>query len=91
MWVVYTFIGYMLLALVTPLALALWPTWRKASVSREVTCPAAGAPALVSLDPWFAVRMHALGNSEVRVKDCVRWPECRQCGRECLAQIGAAA
>lgn len=91
MWVVYTFISYLILALLVPIAWALWPIWRRARVSRRVTCPSASAPALVTLDSWYAVRMHALGNSEVRVETCERWPERRQCGQECLAQIGPAA
>jgi hypothetical protein len=28
MWVVYTFVSYLLLALLVPTAWALWPTWR---------------------------------------------------------------
>lgn len=61
MWVVYAFISYLILALLVPTALALWPTWRRARISRHLTCPAASAAALVTLDPWYAVRMHVLG------------------------------
>ena len=91
MWVVYTFISYLVLALLVPTVWALWPTWRRARASRHVTCPGISAPALIALDPWYAVRMHALGNSELRVRRCARWPEHRDCGKECLAQIGTAA
>ena len=77
MWVIYFFISHLVLALLVPTVWALWPTWRKARTTRQVTCPALGAPGLVTLDPWYAVRMHALGDSEVRVKDCARWPERR--------------
>ena len=63
----------------------------RARISRHVTCSAVSAPALVTLDPWYAVRMHALGNSELRVRICARWPEHRNCGHECLAQIGTVA
>lgn len=91
MWVVYAFISYLILALLVPTALALWPTWRRARISRHLTCPAASAAALVTLDPWYAVRMHVLGNGELRVRNCARWPERRDCGQECLPQIGTAA
>jgi hypothetical protein len=91
MWVIYFFISYLVLALLVPMVWALWPTWRRARTVRQVPCPAFGASALVTLDPWYAVRMHALGNSEVRVRDCARWPECRDCGQECLVQIGRVA
>jgi hypothetical protein len=91
MWVVYTFISYLILALLVPTVWALWPTWRRARIFRHVTCPAASAPALVTLDAWYAVRMHTLGNNELRVRKCARWPERRDCGQECLTQIGTAA
>ena len=90
MWVVYVFIGYWILAIAGPAVWASWPTWRRARIARRVTCPGNSGPALVSLDPWYAVRMHAVGNDELRVKNCGRWPEARKCGRECLEQIGAA-
>jgi hypothetical protein len=70
---------------------ALWPVWRRARISRQVVCPASGGSALVILDPWYAVRMHALGDVELRVKNCGRWPADRECGCECLGQIGPAA
>ena len=91
MWPVYVFVGYLMLALLVPTVCALWPTWRRARIARRVTCPAAGAPALVALDPWYAARMHAVGNAELRVRQCARWPEHRNCGQECLSQIGSGA
>ncbi len=91
MWAVYTFICYLALALLAPVAWASWRVWRRAGVSRHVTCPALRAPALVQLDPWYAVRMHALGNDELRISQCARRRECPDCGEECLAQIGSAA
>ena len=90
-YVVYAFICYLLLALLIPLAWALTPVWRKARLARHVSCPAAGHPAVVELDAWYAVRMHALGNEEKRIRDCSEWPRCSRCRRECLEQIGNAA
>ena len=88
MWVVYTVMAYFLLALLIPVAWASARTWQRARVSRRVTCPEGGTASLVMLDPWFAVRMHALGNGELRVRDCARWPERGGCSRECLGQLG---
>ncbi|MBZ5624463.1 MAG: hypothetical protein LAQ69_38060 [Acidobacteriia bacterium] len=88
MWSVYTVIGYFLLALLIPLGWALGRTWRRARTSRHLDCPAAGFPALVRLDPWYAVRMHARGDSEPRVRDCTCWPAHGECRQECLEQIG---
>jgi hypothetical protein len=89
MWVVYTFVGYLVLALLIPTLWALWPTWRRARQFREVMCPGLGTAALVQLDPWYAARMHALGNYEIRVGTCDRWPELGNCNRGCTAQLGA--
>lgn len=84
MWVAYTVIGYFVLALLIPTGWALGRTWRRTRSSRAVTCPEIGNSYLVTLDPWYAVRMHALGNNELRVRDCARWPEHRDCGQRCL-------
>ena len=91
MWAVYTVIAYFVLALIIPIVWASAGTWRRARLARQVTCPESGAPAAVMLDPWFAVRMHALGNDELRVRKCVRWPSCAGCGRNCLEQLGRCA
>ena len=91
MWSVYTVLGYFALALLVPTSWALGHTWRRARNSRHVICPAVGASALVTLDPWYAVRKHALGDNELRVKNCACWPERRECGQECLTQIGTTA
>jgi hypothetical protein len=91
MWPVYLVIAWFMLALAVPTGLALWGVWRRARVSRRVTCPAIGAPAQITLDPWYAVRMHAVGNRELRVIGCACWPERRDCGQECLERAGRAA
>jgi hypothetical protein len=91
MWVIYFFVSYLVLALLVPTACALWPAWRRARSPRHVTCPAVASPAFITLDACYAVRMHALGNSEFRVKGCDRWPAQSHCGRQCLGQIQAVA
>ena len=90
MWVVFFFFGYLALALILPASWALVPVWRKARASRHVDCPAAAHIAMVDLDRLYAVRMHALGNPELRVRDCSQWPARRNCSQDCLAQIGGA-
>ena len=91
MWVVYCFVSYLALALLIPAGWALVPIWLRARKGRHVYCPAASHTAMVALDPWYAVRMHALGNQELAVKACSQWPQRSNCGRACLVQIGAAA
>ena len=90
MYPVYFFLSYLLLALAIPLGLALIPVWRRARTARCVQCPDALCDATVSLDPRYAVRMHALGEREPRVASCSQWPGRSGCGQECLVQIGAA-
>ena len=91
MYPVYALIGYLVLALLIPLVLALVPVWRRARRAHHVVCPAFGNAAVVVLDPWYAVERHTFGNDEMRVDGCSKWPECRDCGQECLVQIAAAA
>ena len=91
MWVAYTFIGYLVVAVTVPVCLALVPVWRRRRGVQQVTCPGSGAASFVSLDPWYAVRMHALGNYELRVRTCTGWSERCDCGRECLSQIAPSA
>jgi hypothetical protein len=86
MWVVYFVISYFVLALLIPVLVALVPAWRRARISRKVTCPAVGLPATIGCDPWYAVRMHTVGNygRELLVRRCSRWPEQGGCAQECL-------
>lgn len=89
MWEAPVFVAYLVLALTIPLVRALAPVWRRARIARQVRCPQAAGSASIDLDAWYAVKMHALGNSELCVRHCSRWPEDRDCGRECLIQIAA--
>jgi hypothetical protein len=86
MWPAFVVLGFFLLAFVIPVSLALGSAWMRARRARTVTCPVEGTAALVELDPWFAARMRALGNSEVRIASCTHWP--RECAHECAKQIG---
>jgi hypothetical protein len=88
MWVAYFFLGYLVLALAIPLSLTLLPLWRSANAARCVRCPEAAKSVTVRLDPWYAVKMRARGNPDLRVMDCTEWPGRRECGRECLVKIG---
>ena len=82
MWVVYCFVSYLALALLIPAGWALVPIWLRARKSRHVYCPAASHTETVTLDPWYAVKMHAPGDRELRVKDCSQWPRRCKCGQE---------
>ena len=91
MWVVYCFLSYLALALMIPLGWALGRVWTRARQSRDMYCPVSEDAARVKLDPWYAVRMHALGNPELCVKDCSQWPTRHDCRQLCLVHISNAA
>jgi len=88
MWVTYFFVSYLVLALAIPLCWALAPHWRNARAARCVRCPDLSKTVSVRLDPWYAVKMHAIGDKGLRIKDCTEWPGRGECGQECLVQIG---
>ncbi len=91
MWVVCGFIAYIVLTLLVPPAWVLWPVWRGAQVPRRVNCPAAGCAALVTLDPWLAIRRQALGDRDDHVTYCSRWLGHPNCDQECLREGGVMA
>jgi hypothetical protein len=81
------------LAAVGALALLLWPVLRvyfKFKGTRVVTCPETHQAVAVEVDEKHAAVTAAGGHLHLRLRDCSRWPERRDCGQECLAQIEAA-
>jgi hypothetical protein len=89
MWVVPVFVAYLILAFSIPVMWSLARVWRRAHIVRQVQCPEMGNSAVVDLDAWYAVKMHALGNRELCVRNCSRWSEKRGCEQACLVQIAA--
>lgn len=55
-----------------------------------VTCPETAAPTAVEVNAAHAALARPVVGPSLRLKDCSRWPERRDCGQECLAQIEAA-
>ncbi len=58
--------------------------------SRAVRCPETNETVGVEVDAGRAALTAAFGTPRFELTDCSRWPERRDCGRECLAQIEAA-
>ena len=56
---------------------------------RLITCPETKEAAAVDIDVKHAAFTALRGDSELRLKDCTRWPERQECGQECLLQIEA--
>ena len=84
---VFAFIAYLLLALAIPTVWMALSVRRRTAGELSVVCPRAGSQALVKLDTCYAVRMHALGNPELLVTDCSRWPGLAGCGQECREEL----
>ncbi len=65
-------------------------SYSKARGKRLVTCPETERPAAVELDALKLVKDAALGTPHLRLSECSRWPERKECGQQCLEQIEAA-
>ena len=57
---------------------------------RFVTCPENRKRVAVKVDAAHSAIAAALGNPQLRLSECTRWPEKQDCGQECLRQIELA-
>lgn len=60
------------------------------SDSRIIICPGNGEAAIVEVDAVRAALTSALGQPDVRLQNCARWPLHQSCGQECLVQLDVA-
>lgn len=58
--------------------------------SRIITCPDNGESAMVEVDALHAALTSVLGQPDVRLQNCARWPIQQSCGQECLIQLDMA-
>ena len=58
--------------------------------NRLVSCPENHRPAAVRVAAGKAALEAMVGNQQLRLNTCSRWPERQGCGQECLAQIEEA-
>lgn len=70
-----------------------WLAFRRSRRERAaflVTCPRNGEPAAIEVEG--SRRAWKLGGTELRLRECSRWPvrETAGCGEECLRQVEAA-
>ena len=61
--------------------------YRRTKGRRTVLCPETGHYAIVNPDAGHAALTAAFGQPQVRIADCSRWPERRDCGQNCLRNI----
>jgi hypothetical protein len=58
--------------------------------SRLIICPDNGEAAIVEVDAVHAALTSALGQPDIRLQNCWRWPIHQACGQECLVQLDVA-
>jgi hypothetical protein len=54
---------------------------------RIIICPETGKQAMVELDVRRAAISSLLGQTDLRLENCWRWPIKQDCGQECLLQL----
>jgi hypothetical protein len=57
---------------------------------RVIICPETGKQAMVEIDARHAAISSLLGQPDLRLDDCWRWPMKENCGQECLLQLDVA-
>ena len=57
---------------------------------RVIVCPDTRGSEVVEVDAPHAAWMSLVGEGELRLASCSRWPERSGCGQECLLEIAAA-
>ena len=65
-------------------------TYLKFRGKRLVSCPETHKPAAVRVGAGKVALKAFVGNEQLRLRECSRWPEREACGQECLAQIQEA-
>ena len=58
--------------------------------SRVIICPDTNEQAVVEVDAVHAALTSALGQPDIRLRNCWRWPLYENCGQECLTQLDVA-
>src|ERR1700687_1358417 len=65
-------------------------TYLKFRGKRLVLCPETHKPVGVRVGAGKVALKATVGNGQLRLSECSRWPEREACGQECLAQIQEA-
>jgi hypothetical protein len=58
--------------------------------SRVIICPETGKQAMVEVDASRAALTSLVGQTDIRLESCWRWPLRQDCGQECLLQLDVA-
>ncbi|HYW72730.1 MAG TPA: hypothetical protein VE961_17025 [Pyrinomonadaceae bacterium] len=57
---------------------------------RVIICPETGKQAMVEVDVRHAAVSSLIGQTDLRLENCWRWPMKQDCGQECLLQLDLA-
>lgn len=63
---------------------------QKYAGERVIICPETGREAMVEVDARHAALSSLLGQTDLRLENCWRWPIRQDCGQECLLQMDVA-
>lgn len=63
---------------------------RKFGGGQMIVCPETGKEAMVEVDTRRAAISSLLGQTDLRLESCWRWPLRENCGQECLLQLNVA-
>jgi hypothetical protein len=58
--------------------------------TRLVDCPQTPWPTLITFDVRRSALSAAAGSGRLRVRECTRWPEHRDCGQDCVRHVTPA-
>jgi hypothetical protein len=88
-------IAYVLIALLLVAAVYLGIRYfvrssQRFSGERVIICPETGKQAIVEVDARHAALSSLIGQTDLRLENCWRWPLREDCGQECLMQLDMA-
>ncbi len=58
---------------------------------RVIICPETGKQAMVEVDVQHAALTSLVGQTDLRLEHCTRWPIKQECGQDCLLQLDCAS
>jgi hypothetical protein len=88
--IIWALIGVVVLGLLCVVVPPMIRAFLKFKGTRVVTCPETHRTVAVEVDATHAALTAVRGDPKLRLQDCTRWPERRDCDQACLKQIEAA-
>src|SRR5262249_8052451 len=90
MSIAYVIAAVLLIGLIL-LAIRYWVNAsEKFGGGQVIVCPETKKEAIISIDAEHAALTSLVGQTDIRLESCWRWPLRESCGQECLAQLDVA-